>query len=535
LSYKLRSEATQKPFVEVRINMLQYRKASSVLWFPVVLLAAGAVALGFHAKPAQSDNDAQTGPAPVQPSASTLSLQEDLVRVAQKLRPSVVMIKSVHTLRNVSLQGNPFIVPQIPQFQFPPNGGPFPNIQIQPAPNVPSFPQRATAAGSGVIVRSDGYVITNDHVVAGADKVTVQLMDGRTFVGKVYRDPRSDLALIKINADNLPAVQFANSDDVKVGELALAFGSPFELSDTMTMGIVSSLHRHFEVTEGTNGYYYPDLIQTDASINPGNSGGPLVDIYGRVIGINTAIESQTGGNVGIGFAIPSNTVRYVMDQLIAKGRVVRGYLGVVPSTLSYDQAQMLGVKQGAFIQMVEDGSPAAKAGMQAGDVVIRFNNQPVTDEASFRDLVARTAPGTTVPVEVYRDGHDLTLNVTVGEAPSDKTEQPQQQQEMRKARGRMGIEIGDASDPDIRKKFQLNSDVKSGVVVLNVYPNSPAADAGIQPGDVIIALNGKPIKDAQALSDALAAEPSGATVRVTVRRFSANGPGETLVLFVTLY
>lgn len=512
--------------------MLQYKKASNVLWLPVVLLVGGAIALtGFHDRSVQSPNDPSTGPAPIQPSASTLSFQEDLERVAEKIRPSVVMIESVHTLRNAALQpNNPqfFVFPNMPgQNPLNPPGFNFP-------PNMPAFPQRATAAGSGVIVHSDGYIITNDHVVAGADKVTVRLLDGRTFVGKVSEDPRSDLALIKIDANNLPAAQFANSDDVKVGELALAIGSPFELNDTMTMGIVSSLHRHFQVAEGNSGYYYPDLIQTDASINPGNSGGPLVDIYGRVIGINTAIESQSGGNVGIGFAIPANTVRYVMDRLIQFGKVVRGYLGVVPTSLTYDQAKLLGVKEGALIQLVEDGSPAAKAGIQAGDVVVSFDNKPVSNEATFRDLVARTAPGTTVPVQVVRNGKTLNINVTVGESPDTSQNQPSaKQQEMKKARGRMGAEIGNASDPDIRKRMGL-SDVSNGAVILNVYPGSPAQDAGLLPGDVITAINGKPIKDAQDLADALAAEPSGATVRVTVRRF-VQEKGETLLLFVTLY
>ena len=341
----------------------------------------------------------QNTPPPVQPSAQVLSIQDAFEKVADKLRPSVVYIRSRQLVSNTAMRGddeNPFgfALPQAP------GGG---NRQFRAFPQAPTA-RHAEASGSGVIVSSDGYILTNDHVVAGADKVTVRLQDGREFVGKVYRDQRSDLALIKVNASNLPSAEFANSEGVKVGQWAIAFGSPFGLSDTMTVGVVSSTKRREDIGSGADQRLYPSLIQTDASINPGNSGGPLVDVYGRIMGINVAIESPSGGNVGIGFAIPSNQARYIMEQLRSKGTVTRGYLGFIPQTLTYDMQQRYGVKEGALITLVQSGKPAAQAGLQVEDVVVRYDGQPVTDEASLREMVSRTAPGKQVQLVVKRDG-----------------------------------------------------------------------------------------------------------------------------------
>ncbi len=464
----------------------------------------------------------------IQPSNQTLSLQVDIENVAQKIRPSVVAITSKSPLR--SFQQDSMILP-FGGLGFPPVPGQ--QIPGQQPQTIPQFPQQQIASGSGVIVRSDGYILTNDHVVAGATSVTVRLLDGRTFVGKVYQDPRSDLAVVKIDANNLPTMQFADSNDVKVGEFALAFGSPFDLSDTMTMGIVSSLHRHATISDGSTQRYYPSLIQTDASINPGNSGGPLVDVYGRMIGVNTAIESQTGGNVGIGFAIPSNTARYIMDRLISTGKVVYGYMGVVPQSLTYNEKQQDGVQNGALITEVVDNSPAAKAGMQVGDVVTSFDGKPISDDVTLRQLAAHTVPGTTVPVDVRRNGQNVTLQMTVGSLPDtmDAQAQPQAQG---KARGKLGVEIGDVSDPTVRQQFGYKPDVKSGAVIVQVYPNSPAMQAGLQPGDIVINLNGKPIATAQQFSDAIANLPSGSKVILIVKRYG-GGMGTTDRIPVILF
>jgi serine protease Do len=461
---------------------------------------------------------------PVVPTQQVLSIQDNFEQVANALRPSVVSIKSRETTNGAVFQQGrqqgdaPF------GFQFPG----FPGGQFR---QMPQGPQHATASGSGVIVRSDGYILTNDHVVAGADRVTVQLLDGREFVGKVLRDPGSDLAVVKINADNLPTAQIANSDDVKIGQWALAFGSPFRLNDTMTVGVISSLKRSETIGDATDQRYYPSLLQTDASINPGNSGGPLVDVYGRVVGIDVAIESPNGGNVGIGFAIPSNTARYVMDQLISKGKVVRGFLGLRPATLTYDQQQHYGVKQGALVVNVQAGTPAAAAGLKVEDIVTQVDGKPVTSEADFRDMVARLAPGSSVPLTVWRDGASRTVDVKVGERPL-ANEAQDQAPARQKARGKLGVSIADANDPNARQQLQqmgVKPGQDTGAVVVDVTQGSAAFEAGIMPGDVIVKFNGKPVANAQDLSNAVADLPSGTQVPVIVQRQVQGKPDTALV------
>jgi serine protease Do len=493
---------------------------------PAVFALGAVAAVGLRGNAGQP---AQTTP-PIQPPQQALSMQNAFEQVADRLRPSVVYIKSQQTITNPGMRFQQgafqsqdggdgddmapffrFMFPNMPQ--MPGMGGPG-GRQFR---MMPQYPQHAYASGSGVIVRSDGYILTNDHVVNGASKVTVRLQDGREFTGQVKPDFRSDLALIKINADNLPAAEMANSDQTKVGQWAVAFGSPFGLNDTMTVGVVSALHREQEIGSGSDGRLYPSLIQTDASINPGNSGGPLVDIYGRVIGINVAIESPSGGNVGIGFAIPSNTARYIMDQLMTKGSVTRGFLGLAPQTLNYDAQQRYGVHQGALVASVQDGTPAAKAGFQVEDVIVKFDGQPVADDAALRDMVARTQPGTTVPVVVRRDSHDVTLNVTVGSAPDQQVAQNNTPGEP-SAQSKLGVSVANATDPQVRKQFSLKDSITNGAVVANVVPGSPASEAGIQPGDVIVRLNDKPITNADQLASAAHSLKDGDSVPAVIRR-----------------
>ncbi len=497
---------------------------------PRALLAGTALGTGALALTGLRGNAGpQNTPPPVQPSAQVLNIQDAFEKVADKLRPSVVYIVSRQTVTNTALRGgddeNPF------GFTFPqvPGGGRQPRM-------LPQQPYRrsAEASGSGVIVSSDGYILTNDHVVAGSDRVTVKLQDGRQFVGKVFRDQRSDLALIKVDASNLPAAEFANSDGVKVGQWAIAFGSPFGLNDTMTVGVVSSTKRREEIGgSGADGRLYPSLLQTDASINPGNSGGPLVDVYGRIMGINVAIESPSGGNVGIGFAIPSNQARYIMEQLRSKGTVTRGYLGFVPQSLTYAMQQRYGVKEGALITLVQAGKPAAQAGLQVEDVVVRYDGQPVTDEATLRELVSRTAPGKQVQLVVKREGAEKTLTATIGTSPMDKTADATPAPAREHAKGKLGISLGNASDPQVREAAHLSSAIKDGVVIVEILPGSPAEEAGLHPGDVLVKLNGRAVTSADQVSDIAAKLNSGASVPIVVKRASQDGT-QTILADITI-
>ncbi len=505
----------------------RFRKMAGTVGIPAVLGLSTLAFVGLRGNAGQ-----QSTTPPITPTAQVLDMQTAFEQVAQKLRPSVVYIRSRQTItsnRGIGGVGqdqqdaSPFDFPGVPQGG---NGRQFRMIPPQ------AQTRRAEASGSGVIVRGDGYILTNDHVVKGADKVTVTLQDGRQFVGKVKEDDKSDLALIKIEAENLPAAEFVpNSDNVKVGQWAIAFGSPFGLSDTMTVGIVSSVKRREEIG-GLTGRLYPSLIQTDASINPGNSGGPLVDVYGRIVGINVAIESPTGSNAGIGFAIPGNQVRYVMDQLISKGIVTRGYLGFVPTTLDYDAQQRYGVKQGALVQLVQEGKPAAQAGLQVEDVIVRYNDQPVADEATLREMVARTAPGAKATLVVRRDGGEKTLTATIGSAPAPKViDAPAEAPVKTRPTGKLGVGIVDAGDPQVRAKYKLGDTIRGGAMIDTVVPGSPAFEAGLQPGDVIVRLGGKTVANATQLSDIASGLKAG-NVAAVIRRGGPDGVQTILVQIV---
>jgi len=330
--------------------------------------------------------------------------------------------------------------------------------------------------GSGVIISPDGYILTNNHVVGGAEEIHVTLMDKREFTAKVIgKDAKTDLALIKIDSkEPLPVAELGNSDGMDVGDWVVAIGNPFGFTLTTTAGIISAKGRML-------GGNYDDFIQTDASINPGNSGGPLFNTAGQVIGINTAIYSRTGTNAGIGFAIPVNLAKHVMDQLKSHGRVVRGWLGVEIQEVTPDLAQSFGLAkpEGALVASVEKDGPAAKAGLERGDVVLKFDGKEVHDEHELPVLVADTPINKSAPIEIVRNGKHMTLNVTVGElkeaaVQTAKAEEPGTN---------WGMQVGDIT-PDIAREFHLSVD--KGVVVRHVTPDSPASDAGVQPGDLIL-------------------------------------------------
>jgi serine protease Do len=352
---------------------------------------------------------------------------------------------------------------------------------------------REFGLGSGVIVNKDGYILTNNHVVENADTIDVTLNDGREFKAKVVgRDPKTDIAVLKIDAKDLPALTIADSDKIEVGDLCLAIGNPFGIGQTVTMGIISAMGRG-NVGVGTD---YEDYIQTDAAINPGNSGGALVDAEGRLIGINTAILSRTGGYQGIGFAVPVNLARTVMDSLITSGKVVRGFVGVGIQDITPSLAEEFKLKddKGALVGDVAPHGPAEKAGVQSGDVIVQFNHKPVVDTRHLRLQVAETAPGTTVPVKIIRDGHEKTLDITVKELADAEQVAKSGDSQDNSSDTLNGVAVQDL-DAQSRSQLNLPPNLK-GALVTQVDEDSPAYDKGLRAGDVIEEINRKPVKNA---------------------------------------
>jgi serine protease Do len=341
--------------------------------------------------------------------------------------------------------------------------------------------------GSGVIVSPDGYILTNNHVVGHADEIHVTLMDKREFTAKVIgKDAKTDLALIKINTNQpLPSASLGDSAKAEVGDWVMAIGSPFGFNLTVTSGIISAKGRAL-------GGNYDNFIQTDASINPGNSGGPLFDTQGKVIGINTAIYSSTGSNAGIGFAIPIDLAKSVMEQLKEHGRVVRGWLGVEIQEVTPDLAKSFGLAapRGALVAGVQKDGPAAKAGIQRGDIIVKFDGQIVHDEHELPELVAQTALGKTVPIEVIRDGKHLSLDAKIAELKDQKVASAADTEEPGTS---WGVQVQDLT-PEIAQ--QLGIQRAKGVVIRQVRPDSAAADAGLQTGDVILEVDHKKVDSA---------------------------------------
>ncbi|MBX3335413.1 MAG: DegQ family serine endoprotease [Nitrospira sp.] len=409
------------------------------------------------------------------PSASLIPSSQTVVAVAKQAKASVVNVSSTTNVGEgpgLSEAPSPFF--DDPFFRR------FFGEELQRRFRQPrDFPQEGM--GSGVIVSADGYIVTNNHVVEHADEIEVSLSDKRTFKAKVIgTDPKTDVAVIKIEATGLPILPWMDSGRLEVGELVLAVGSPFGLTQTVTMGIISAVGRaNMGIVD------YEDFIQTDAAINPGNSGGALVNLHGELVGINTAIFTRTGGHMGIGFAIPSNMVRTVMDSLIKHGKVVRGWLGVSIQALTPDLAKEFGVSDtaGALVADVMEDSPATKAGLERGDIITELNGKPVNDPTHLRTLVADSAPGTKVTITLLRDKRRKSLDVTLGELPKDESAQAKSED----AKGKhalAGVRVGPLSREEARELR-----IKGGVVVRRIDPSSLAAQAGLQEGDVVREVN----------------------------------------------
>jgi serine protease Do len=378
----------------------------------------------------------------------------------------------------------------------------------------PQQEQQVRGLGSGVIVSSDGYILTNNHVIDDVDKVTITLSNGKSYEGKLIgRDARTDLAVVKIDEQKLPAIKMANSDDIRVGQWAIAIGSPFSkaLSQTVTAGIISGLGRSAGLDTDV------DFLQTDAAINPGNSGGALVNLKGELLGINTAIVTRSGGYQGIGFAIPSNTAKNILDQITKTGKVSRGYLGVVIQDVSDDVARALKLasSKGALISQIVDGSPADKAKLKAGDVIIKVNGKEIENTSSLRKNIGRNAPGTKITLTILRDGSEREITLTLDEAPSEPIEQ-KEEQPSRQGSERLGVEVAKLT-ADLANKYGLSPGEK-GVIILQISQNGAAYQGGLRAGDLIKRIGNREITSIQDYNDALAAVGKGETALFYINR-----------------
>lgn len=416
------------------------------------------------------------GPGLDGPDISTLASQNRAYeRIAEAVTPAIV---SIQTTQVIKVQQSPFLNdPFFRQFFGDQFGGGAPREQ------------REHALGSGVIVSPDGYIVTNNHVIKNATDIQIKLSDKRTFKGKVVgADPQTDVAVLKIDGPNLQAAPVGDSSTLHVGDIVMAFGNPFGFDFTMTRGAVSALGRPAPDSKMVASY-----IQTDAAINPGNSGGPLVNVHGQVVGINTWIvpgngPGGEGASIGIGFAVPSNTVRHVMNDLVKTGKVTRGYLGVGPGDLNQDLAKQFNVPDtsGALVENVSPGGPAEKAGIKPGDVIRKVNGQTIDSARKLTDVITALSPGAVANVDVIRDGKTMNFRVTLDERPAD----PSANGGAGKAPSQgtlRGITVQNLT-PALRDQLGLPPSV-TGIVISDIDPNSPAADAGLQPGDVIESIN----------------------------------------------
>ena len=434
------------------------------------------------------------------PEGRTGNALPDFVALAKRMKPVVVNISTTQVSESRGQQefGSPFGDDDpFNDFWRRFFGGPMPR----------GGPQRQRSLGSGFIIDADGSILTNNHVVENAQKIVVKLSDDQEYEAKVVgRDAKTDIAIIKINAKAaLTAASLGDSDHLDVGEWVVAIGNPFGLDSTVTSGIVSAKGRH--IGQGP----YDNFIQTDASINPGNSGGPLINLRGEVIGINTAIFSRTGGNMGIGFAIPINLAKEVLPQLRGKGKVTRGYLGVLIQKVTPEIAESLGMDRGygALVANVSKDGPADKAGVKVGDVIVEFDGKEVKESGDLPIIVARTAVDKKIRMKVLRDKKELTLNVAVGELKDEEVVASVPE------KGELGMTVQKLT-PQLAENLGL--DKTDGVVVTAVEPGSAADEAGVRRGDVIVEVDRKPVRGVEEYRKAIAGSRKGRGVLFLVRR-----------------
>ena len=422
--------------------------------------------------------------------------------VAKKAIPAVVYIEVEKT---IEVRPRRFRDPMLEEFfgqRFGPRN-----------PRSRQYQQRGQ--GSGFLISKDGFILTNNHVVGDGDKLTVKLHDGRKFMAKlVGTDPRTEVAVIKIEAKNLPFLRFGSSSRLEIGEWVIAVGTPFGLTETLTVGVVSAKGRSIGLAE------YEDFIQTDAAINPGNSGGPLLDIDGKVVGINTAIFSQSGGYMGIGFAVPIDMAKRIKEQLISKGKVQRGFLGVRlnPKDLDADMATVFGLKMagGVLVADVVPTSPAATAGLKAEDIILAVDGKPVANNASFRRGIMLFRPGTKVRLKIFRNGKPMTVDVKLTVFPDDVAEAGA---ETKPATRKIGFRVGDMTE---ELAEQLGAGLKEGVVVTDVVSGSSADEQGLKPGQLVLSVNRRRVTSAKEFDAAMidAAKTGRILLRMKHRRYT---------------
>lgn len=471
---------------------------------------AGGLLPGTEAAPPSPNNTPSSAPVVVN------GIRTSYADVVEKTSPAVVQIRME---RKQATDTGPMQLPFGDDF-FRQFGQPMPN----------RGPRIERGAGSGVIVNSNGTILTNNHVIDGAEKITVFTSDNKTYEAKIIgTDAPSDLAVIKIEAENLPFLTLGNSDEVRVGDIVLAIGNPLDIGETVTAGIISAKGRRTGLSDGS----FEDFLQTDAPINRGNSGGALVNLNGELIGINSQILSpggSMGGNIGIGFSIPSNMAKSVMEQLLKDGKVHRGMLGVTIQNITEDTAKALelGTTEGVLISGVKAGSAADKAGLKRGDVIKAINGEKIEDTNALRNKVASAQPGTEIKLTIDRSGTAMDVNATLDEfeTPNADKNNPNSPSDSPNSdgSGKLGLSLSPIT-PQIQK--QLGLDSTEGLVVSDVDPSGPAAAAGITRGDVILEVNRKAISSAADVKSALAdskdkpvlllVSRQGQTIYLTVR------------------
>jgi Do/DeqQ family serine protease len=486
----------------------------------VIVLAAAALSFSACKSSFLGGNDVPPAPEAPAPAAPVVvdGVRTSYADVVEKTSPAVVRITAEHKTKAPTQQQFPFgDDPLFRQFQIPQQN---------------QGPQIERGLGSGVLVSADGTILTNNHVIEGADKITIQMTDDKTFDAKVVgTDKPSDLAVLKIEAQNLPFLTLGNSDSVRVGDIVLAIGNPLGIGQTVTAGIISAKGRRTGLSDGTS---FEDFLQTDAPINRGNSGGALVNLNGELIGINSQILSPggaNGGNIGIGFSIPSNMAKSVMEQLLRDGKVHRGMLGINIQNLTEDIARAKDLKDtaGVLVSNVKPGSAADKAGIKRGDVITAINGEKIEDTNVLRNKVAGTMPGSEIKLTVVRGGSETELTATLDEFNVEDAARNNPQGDDNSPNnsgngGKLGLSLQPLT-PQVAKQLGVPADTE-GLVVTDVDPSGPAADAGIARGDLLLEVNQKPAKSADDVRSALESAGDKPVLLLISRR------GQTIYLTV---